>query len=51
MSTYKTPQNAWICELRIAGVLCICEANQRGEARRGAIKLARQRAANKPACR
>jgi len=44
MQTYKARKNVWICEIRISGHLCICEANHRAEARRGALELARQRA-------
>ncbi len=44
MFTYKNCDNTWCCEIRIAGVLCICEANRRREARRGAMALAKRRA-------
>ena len=44
MQTYKARKNVWICEIRISGHLCICEANHRAEARRGALELARQQA-------
>ena len=43
MRTYVTRNNLWICELRVAGVLCICESNNRRMARRGAISMARRR--------
>lgn len=40
MRTVKNPDNTYTCELRIGNVLCICEANRRDEARRGAHQLA-----------
>lgn len=45
MRTVKNPDNTYTCELRINGVLCICEANRRREARRGALEMACQRKA------
>lgn len=44
MRTYVSRNNVWICEINFGGVLCICEANRRTEARRGALQLARARA-------
>jgi len=45
MRTIKNPDNTYTCELRVGNVLCICEANRRCEARRGALALAKKRAA------
>lgn len=44
MQTYKCRNNTWVCEIRIGAVLCICEANARKQARKGAIDMARRRA-------
>lgn len=44
MRTYVSRNNVWICEICIHGVLCICEANRRSEARRGALEMAIARA-------
>ena len=44
MRTIKNPDNTYTCELRVKGVLCICEANRRREARRGALAMAKRRA-------
>ena len=45
MKTYKTRDNTYISEIYVGAVLCICEANQRKEARRGALAMAKKRAA------
>lgn len=44
MKTYKS-QQVWISEIKIGQVTCICEANKRAEARRGAVEMAKRRVA------
>lgn len=46
-TTTRNPDNTWTCFIRLTGVVAVCEANRRKEARSGALAMVRDRVARK----